>query len=274
MYKISIVVPVYNIEKYIGKCIDSIISQTYQNYELILVDDGSKDDSSNICDEYAKNNENIVVIHKSNGGLSDARNAGINKATGDYVIFVDGDDFIKDNECLKYLVSELQKEEVDLLQYKMIHYYENTEKMVGLRDYDCDNSLNAVSKLAMLISNGTYSPSACDKAIRLSIIKENNIYFEKGLTSEDIKWAFKLFLNVRNFNVVNKEIYVYRQQRQGSITNTISRKNIECLFGIIEYWLNYDYKSEEYKKIYNDYYCLINRNCNRLPDGVADRQIL
>ena len=253
MYKISIVVPVYNIEKYIGKCIDSIISQTYHNYELILVDDGSKDGSANICDEYAKNNKNIKVIHKSNGGLSDARNAGINEATGDYVIFVDGDDFIKDSDCLQYLASELEKEQVDLLQYKMVHYYENTEKMISLGDYNCDNSLDSISKLSTLISKGTYSPSACDKIIKLSVIKENEIYFEKGLTSEDIKWSFKLFLNINKFNVVDREVYVYRKQRQGSITNTISRKNIECLYQIIKYWMDYRYESEEYKKVYYNY---------------------
>ena len=97
MGKVSIIVPIYNVEKYLSKCIESILSQTYKNIEIILVDDGSPDNSPQICDEYAKKDDRIIVIHKANGGVSSARNAGIDIATGKYIGFVDPDDYIENN---------------------------------------------------------------------------------------------------------------------------------------------------------------------------------
>ena len=100
--KVSIIVPVYNVEKYIEKCLNSLISQSYRNIEIILIDDGSKDNSGKICDKYKKKDPRIKVIHKENAGVSEARNSGIQKATGKYLCFVDADDFVM-NDYIKYL---------------------------------------------------------------------------------------------------------------------------------------------------------------------------
>lgn len=99
---ISVIVPIYNVEKYLARCVDSIVNQTYKDFELILVDDGSPDNSGKICDEYAKKDSRIKVVHKKNGGLSDARNAGMAVATGEYISFIDSDDYVSDDffECL------------------------------------------------------------------------------------------------------------------------------------------------------------------------------
>lgn len=105
-HKVSIIVPVYNVEKYIHKCIDSILAQTYRNLEIILVDDGSPDNCGKICDEYASNDNRIIVIHQKNGGLSAARNAGLNKSTGNFIVFVDSDDYLEISaieDCIHYI---------------------------------------------------------------------------------------------------------------------------------------------------------------------------
>lgn len=124
--KISVIVPVYNIELYIEKCIESLVSQLYQNIEIILVDDGTKDNSGKICDEYGKKDSRIKIIHKQNGGLSSARNAGLDIAAGDYILFVDGDDWIEEDYVEK-CVSKLNEagEKVDLLITPYIREYKD-----------------------------------------------------------------------------------------------------------------------------------------------------
>ena len=111
--KVSIIIPVYNVEKYLEKCIKSVLNQTYQNLEIILVDDGSKDKSAIICDEYMVKDNRITVIHKQNGGLSSARNAGIEVATGEAVFFLDSDDYIS-KECIEKLVKLMKKNSADI----------------------------------------------------------------------------------------------------------------------------------------------------------------
>ena len=120
---VSVIVPIYNIERYINRCIDSILDQTYTLLEIILVDDGSTDNCSQICDDYAKKDQRIIVIHKKNSGLSDARNSGIEVAHGDYLMFVDGDDWIR-KDMISLLIRSVQKNNVKL---GMCGYYKVNE---------------------------------------------------------------------------------------------------------------------------------------------------
>lgn len=133
--KISIIVPVYNIEKYIVRCIESILNQTYSNLEIILVDDGSTDSSGGICDEYAKKDDRIVVIHKVNGGLSDARNAGLKVVTGDYIGYVDGDDWI-DSTMYEDMLSVMEAKDIKLsiCRYKKVFTGETIDNSSHQRD--------------------------------------------------------------------------------------------------------------------------------------------
>ena len=251
--KISIIVPIYNIEKYIVECLNSIINQTYKKYEIILVDDGSSDKSGEICDKYAIKNEKIKVIHKKNGGLSDARNSGIDIATGEYIMFVDGDDFLVNKNCLQNIVFELEKEKVDVLQYKMQYYYNSSKKVLHLNDLKEFNNTPVIECLKELNKSCQISISACDKIIKTSVIKDNEIYFKKGINSEDIDWSLRLYLTIKSLKTINQEIYSYRQQRKESITNKVSKKNMRDLFNIINYWYNFGYKNEEIKNIYYNY---------------------
>ena len=113
-FKISFIIPVYNVEKYLEQCVESIMCQEYENKEIILVNDGSTDASPDLCDKLATKYENVIVIHKENGGLSDARNTGLNKASGDYILFVDSDDFIESG-CLKMIAETASKNPVDVV---------------------------------------------------------------------------------------------------------------------------------------------------------------
>lgn len=126
MIRVSFVVPIYNVELYLRECIDSILKQTYQEIEIILVDDGSTDNSSKICDEYLSIDDRITVIHKPNSGLSDARNLGVNTAKGDYIMFVDSDDFLADESVVERLIRELDipDEPYDFINFNCVYYYQ------------------------------------------------------------------------------------------------------------------------------------------------------
>lgn len=245
---LSIIVPIYNVENYVEQCIESILEQTYKQYELILVDDGSEDRSGEICDKYKKINNNIVVIHKKNGGLSDARNAGINQSSGRYLMFIDGDDFLYDNKCLEKIAKMIENTEADIIQYKMVYLY--GKKFVKLRDVNDINYLSKYEALKELNKRGNISVSACDKIVKSNIIKENKLFFEKGMLSEDIKWSYNLYLFVKSIKIFNEDIYVYRQQRPGSISTSNSKKSLEDIYKIINYWLDYKYENKDIQELY------------------------
>ena len=249
MKKISIIVPIYNISKYISKCIESILNQTYENFELILVNDGSTDDSLNVIEKYAYDSR-IKIFSKVNGGLSDTRNYGIKKSTGDYIMFVDGDDFLLDENCLEKIISKFNEKELDILQFKMVHYFEKTEKYVYLNDFIDVSALEYWDKIEILNRNSQLSVSACDKVFSSKFLKNNNLFFETNLLSEDVKWFLHCLLKAKNIVLINENIYVYRQQRPGSISTVKGKKHVSDLYSTIKYWLDYDYTNTKIKEIY------------------------
>ena len=246
---LSIIVPIYNIENYIEKCVESILSQKCKDYELILVNDGSTDNSLTIINKYKINN-NIKILTKENGGLSSARNYGIKHAEGKYLMFIDGDDFLYDDECLTKIVNSIKEEDSEVIQYKMVQYFTPKNKYIFLPDLIESKSNNKLKVLKELNYSSQISVSACDKVIKRKIIMENNLFFEDGLLSEDVLWSLKIYMHIKRIRLLNENIYVYRQQRQGSITTSKSNKNANDLYLIIKYWMNYEYKSEETKKLY------------------------
>lgn len=246
--KISIIVPVYNVEKYIDRCITSILHQNYDDYELLIIDDGSTDSSGFLCDKYTKFSQ-VKIFHKKNGGLSDARNYGINKAKGKYLMFVDGDDFLYNITCLKRISEFIDKTKADVIQYKMVYFYDRKDKYVFQKPLKNIKG-NFYDKLFFMNKNGQISVSACDKIVKTEIIKNKKLYFEKDLLSEDIKWSYLLYTKINNIEVLDENIYVYRQQRKNSITTTKSKKNAYDLFKIIDYWIKYKFKSDVQKELY------------------------
>lgn len=238
MKKISVIVPVYNVAKYLTQCVESIVSQTYSNIEIILVDDGSYDGSSEMCDKFASSDKRILVVHKSNGGLSDARNAGLDIATGEYVMFVDSDDFWKDNQVIEKLNNYLATcgNEVDFINFNCIYYYQKDEEFKWWPRFPNEviNGDSREDKIIGLISSGMFPMSACMKIIRRDFLKKNNIYFIKGIFSEDIPWFVDLLLKSNNFRFINEYLYVYRKQVPGTISSSFSERKYYDLFDIVE----------------------------------------
>lgn len=225
MNKISIVVPVYNVEKYIKRCVDSILKQTYSNIEVILVDDGSKDSSGKICDEYAVLDERIKVVHKDNGGLGFARNSGLDVASGEYVTFVDGDDSITADH-IENMVNALQQSGADtcLAGHTKIYASSKVEHVnvcVG-KQYEGDNVKNEILT-RMVGSNPDGSDyiemSVCMVLLSKKIIDENRLRFhsEREFISEDLIFDFDYYPKSQKAIVIDDVGYYY-YDNEGSLT--------------------------------------------------------
>lgn len=254
--KFSIIIPVYNVEKYLNECVESVLNQTYKNFEIILVDDGSTDSSPQICDSYAEKDIRIKVIHKENGGLSSARNAGIENMTGDYVLFLDSDDFWDNNKALEHLSSIIAENNTDVVCYGYKEFYESTNerKNVICIPEMLFSDLSTEDQLEALLTNGIFTSSACCKTIRTKLIFDKDIYFVENITSEDIDWSARILLNAKSFALYNDYFYNYRQ-RDGSITHQIKYKNLEILSNNIIKCINLAEKVEEgrLKDLYLNY---------------------
>lgn len=234
----SIIVPVYKVEKYLNQCVSSILEQDFKDFELILVDDGSPDGCPAICDELAITDERIKVIHKINGGLSDARNAGLAIASGDYVIFLDSDDFWEGKDSLNELNKQIKISKAEAIIFGVVDFYETQNKRVISRG-NFPNLKHTDSKaytLNRLISTKNFPGSAWMFSVQRSLLVENSIYFKKGIKAEDIDWIINVLIHSKTFSVLNKIVYVYRKNRQGSITNTSDHKNIEGVLFAIDKW--------------------------------------
>lgn len=218
MAKVSVIVPVYNVEKYLHKCLSSILNQTMREIEIILVDDGSTDGSGVICDEYAGKDERVRVIHKENGGLSDARNAGVKKAASDYVLFVDGDDYIKETmiECLYKLAVQHR---VDMTVCGVYNVYSNGEKpqCEVLEEFQCDN----VEAFGHVLVGQKIPGTVCNKLIKREIAQ--SLVFPVGRLYEDAFYTTQLMQHVQSVYVTTEPMYYYFH-RAGSITTTPFQK--------------------------------------------------
>lgn len=215
--KISVIVPVYNVQKYLKACIKSILNQTFTDIEIILVDDGSTDDSGKICDYFKKNSRSIRVIHKKNGGLSEARNEGLKLAQGEYVGFVDSDDIIrKDMYEVLYNLCIENCAEISSCSFKRFEYnYEISNdkienKNIKIKTYIKNNIIEAYYRGEL------NSVSSCNKLYRRRLF--DNILFPKNRIYEDASTTYKLLLNANKLVETDEDLYFYRL-REGSITN-------------------------------------------------------
>lgn len=238
----SIILPIYKVEEYLNECIDSILSQKFVNYEIILVDDGSPDKCPDICDKYAEIDDRVLVIHKENGGLSSARNRGVEFSKGEYIIFVDSDDYWNDNEALGNIANKIgELKYVDILVFNNIDYSCLTgESNVCNRVYDVDLLENSSKEdvLKYIFHNGLFPGAAWVTVTRREFLQENNITFIEGIKAEDIDWLLNVFLHAEKFSAVNNAFYVYRKYRQGSITGTADIKSIENILHTLDIWID------------------------------------
>ena len=211
---ISIVVPIYNVSEYLDKCIQSIINQTYKNIEIILVNDGATDDSGIICMKYANFDSRIVYVEKKNGGLSDARNAGIKLAKGEYLIFVDSDDFVENNMC-EVLYSAVVNAKTDI---GCSGYYVDGDNGVISEYHEFVEEIKTISRdeaLKLIYFGRSYA--AWGKIYKRTLF--DNLEFPKGKIDEDYAVMYKLFGSVGQVTFVNNHLYHYLK-RSGSITKS------------------------------------------------------
>ena len=258
---ISIVVPVYKVEKYLSQCIDSIRNQTYTNIQIILVDDGSPDKCGEVCDEYANADKRILVIHKQNGGLSDARNAGIEKASGEYIFFVDSDDFIS-KDCIEVLLDYSKKYDADIVQ----GLHTSKMELLGSKKNDEEYVIHGGdAAFHDLMRKKEIMDMAWGKLYRLALFK--NIYYPVGRINEDSLTTFKFCLRARVVVCAHKYIYYYRINEQ-SIMHTAMSANHFLAHNIpkeIEHYLGKDadkFKDDlNYNQMRRDVYLYNNCLC-------------
>ncbi len=223
--KLSIIIPIYNVERYLNKCIDSVINQNYDDYEVLLIDDGSIDYSGKICDRYSKEYSFIKTFHKSNSGLSDARNYGITRATGEYIIFVDGDDFLQEN-VLSKIAEYLKQNKCEIMITRLVESFENEniEKDKNILNY-LNNNLK-LEALKWILEKSQNSWPAVKYIVSRKFINENNLRFKSGFLHEDIEWTSLLCIYGQKFGYFEPIWYYHRMNRPNSITNTMNEKRI------------------------------------------------
>ena len=220
---ISVIIPVYKVENFIRKCVNSVISQTYSNIEIILVDDGSPDNCGKICDEYAKNDKRIKVIHKKNGGLSSARNAGLSIATGEFVMFVDSDDWISINtaEKMMKIMSEYNPDMI-VFEYMSVFPDGRIERKTPIAENF--QILNTKDAVELLIKDDQITNHVWRKFYKRKSLKEN--LFPVGKNYEDLFVSAELLLECDKIAYTNEAYYYYYQNNFG-IVKTVNYKN--CL---------------------------------------------
>lgn len=224
--KFSVVIPVYKVEKYLDECVQSVVQQTYSNLEIILVDDGSPDRCGAMCDAWAERDPRIRVIHQENGGLSAARNTGICNATGDYVLFLDSDDWWEKNTVLETLAKQLEKTPVDVLSFNYRKSFDGKAQPTYFPE--ALKSSDQIETLEQIVKQDRWINGACNKALSRNMLTQNELYFRLGITSEDIDWTLRVALVAETFAFANVCVFVYRQHG-ASISHTVAPKNVQML---------------------------------------------
>lgn len=262
MKKVSIIIPVYNVERYLARCIDSCINQTYNNVEIICVNDGSTDGSLNILEHYKILDSRIQIINKENGGLSSARNAGVAASVGDYILFVDSDDFIS-CDSVEHLVrnAERNSSDVVIFDYFYAHVDRSMRKILTIIEWNDKRyenksfNLSNVDKSAYLL----IPVAAWCKFYRAEFLKENNITFFEGVIFEDVDYNAKVLSKAERITYVNEPLYHYYVGR----SDQIMAKNDESLFDVISVYLSAEKtlkQSKSFEKCKASFYLLVMRD--------------
>lgn len=228
---ISIIVPVYNVEAYLAKCVDSILAQTYTNLEIFLVNDGSSDCCGKLCDEYAKEDKRIKVIHKKNGGLSDARNVAIDVATGEFITFIDSDDYVTDDYIMTlYSLIEKYECKVSIALYNT--FVEGSKPKVVNRVYreDCQTNIKAIEEM---FYQEKYDTASWAKLYHSSLFA-TGIRYPKGIVYEDLATTYLLIFQSDKVAFCNRRIYNYLLRRDSIEGSSFSSKKMDSALKVCE----------------------------------------
>lgn len=223
---ISVIVPIYKVEEYLSRCVDSIINQTYKNLEIILVDDGSPDDCPKICDDYAKKDNRIKVLHLENGGAGYARNKGLSIASGDFISFIDGDDYIALEMYETFLL--FIKDDIDIIECNIIN---TTNDFVEFEKFDPSKSkiinCNSEKALKYHIEDSIFRQTPPNKLYRMEIV--GNIFFPEGKLIDDEFWTYKVLGKANRLVHIDCSMYAYRQQNGSVMHKRYSLKRLQAI---------------------------------------------
>lgn len=246
---ISVIVPVYNVEKYLGECLDSIVNQTYKNLQVILVDDGSTDTSGKICDEYAENDERITVVHQENQGAGAAKNTGLELIKGEYFSIIDSDDYI-DLSMYEKMISLLEQYDSDIVQCLFKQVYKNK---IIVRKYSTVNKVCIVltpqKYLQQLLYDWKFALFSI-KVFKTSLLKD--IRFPVGRKIDDEFFTYKLVCNAKNVVSTSDSFYYYRMRKSSVMNNN---GNDRLIYDRIDCFVErYEYVSSRFPKLKKAYY--------------------
>ena len=245
--KVSVIVPVYNVYNYLDKCLKSLVNQTLRDIEIIVVNDGSPDNSQEIIDKYAKKYKNVHSYIKENGGLSDARNFGIEKASGEYIAFIDSDDYVT-YDMYEKMYKKAVSGNFDMVVCDLNYVYEDSDKINRVSS-NLENDTTNIKKAMLNIY-----PAAWNKIFKKKLFK-NDIRFKKGVWFEDVEFIYRMLPYVKSIGVV-KEPFNQYLQREGSITKSIDPRiynYIDNFNGIVEYYKKYKFYDKYYKELEYSY---------------------
>ena len=253
---ISIVIPVYKVDQYLEQCILSVLNQTYKNLEILLIDDGSPDQSGTICDEWAKKDSRIKVIHKENGGLSDARNTGLNICNGEFIAFVDSDDFIAPT-MMEELIAVLKKEGADIAECNYLCFSDRQElfkkKAKSIRKV---TGYSAEEALDLLLDETEFKYVVWNKLYRKNIL--DSLRFEVGKLHEDVFFTYQVFGICKKIIKYEVPLYYYRQRNESIMGNMFSIHNLDTLDARKEQYL---YMKEKFPQLSGKAQSQLLENC-------------
>lgn len=252
---ISVIIPVYNVEEYLCECVNSVINQTYKNLEIILIDDGSTDSSGKICDDYAKKDKRITVIHKKNEGPSKTRNIGLRNAKGEYIYFIDSDDYITE-DAIESFVSTAKSNSADLVFFDSLCFSDDGSKVnQGYTIKETYRARSGYEVLTELHKNKDYHCSVCLLLIKHSLISDNNISFlESAYCSEDMLFTYQIYCSAKRAVQCKKTMHYRRYRPNSIVTSKKSERHFRSCRDVFEKVRDYseaigkagDYMATEY----------------------------
>lgn len=251
--KFSIIVPIYNVERYLEECLKSLINQSYKNIEIILVNDGSTDNSETICQEYKLKDKRVKYIKKKNGGLSSARNEGLKCATGEYYLFVDSDDYVSTKLC-EILNEIITKEKADLVQYEFQKFLDGEKAIDKNNDkYLISNKFNSDNSYQNYLLSENIKREAWNKAYKKEIFKD--IKFPEGRIAEDLATTYKIIKKANKIICINNELYFYRIRNNSIMGKGSMKLYYDAMLAHYEIYLDSIGRGKKFeKKAYSNYF--------------------
>ena len=230
---VSIIVPIYMVEDYLSQCIDSVLAQSYTNLEIILVNDGSKDNCAVICEQYKTKDSRVMVIHQNNGGLSDARNTGLISAKGKFIFYLDSDDWLTNN-CIELLVKAQQRYDCEVVQGNFFYSYDEylLKDLRGFKVNSEIEKLDNFSAMSRLIENIEIKNFAWGKLIDAKVAKDE--FFPKGKLFEDTFWTHRIIAKANRYIALAEPILYYRQRGDSISYDRFDARNLDRLQGLVE----------------------------------------